>query len=130
MLGVDAVTLADNLRGIIVQRLIRKICDECRTGIEVDDALASLFEKYGIREGAAFKGNGCEKCSSQGGRGRIGVFEILQISHRLRELIMNNASPADLRKEAQQEGFKPLIYDGLVKAAGGIISYEEAKKLI
>lgn len=136
-LGVEPFVISNSLLCIIGQRLVRKICEECKErdpisfrileqshpGISwykqqliVWNSELNRFEKKSV----FWKGKGCEQCRYTGYSGRIGIFEILTITPSLRELIASKALPNDLREAAEKEGFASMCIDGMCK------TYEEA----
>ena len=129
-LGLEPFLITATLEGIIAQRLVRRICMECKTPYEPNDK--ELYELELTRsevEGQQFYyGKGCKKCNGTGYRGRIALFEMLIMNDRLRDMIMNHASTAELRAVAREGGMRTLRDSGLMHIYDGITSIEEVVK--
>jgi type IV pilus assembly protein PilB len=129
-LGLEPFLITATLEAIIAQRLVRRICANCRSSYEpTDEELYELELTRGEIEGKEFHyGTGCKKCNGSGYKGRIAVFEIMVISDRIRDMIMNMASTADLRNAAKEEGMRMLRDSGLLHIYDGISTIEEVVK--
>ena len=125
-MGVEAFLISSSLEGVLAQRLVRRICPDCRADAPVAPALRDRMEALGSGkiEGVFYHGTGCEECRGTGYRGRIGIFELLPITNELRELILQKRSNAEL-KAAAQKTMVTMHQDALQKAAAGITSLEE-----
>jgi type IV pilus assembly protein PilB len=129
-LGIEPFLVTATLEGIVAQRLIRKICENCKTEFEPTDIqLRELGLLPDDIQGKKFYyGRGCSKCNKTGYKGRIGIFEIMTFNDRLRELIMNHASTTVLRAAAQKSGMKLLRDNGLAAIYDGITTIDEVVK--
>jgi len=130
-LGIESYLVSSTLRAVIAQRLVRTICNNCQQEYEVNIEDVS---GYGLREWAADhkilkRGKGCEFCEDLGYFGRIGIFEILEISNTLSELITEKMPSVKLLEEAVREGMVTMREDGLRKVARGITTLEEVLKV-
>jgi type II secretory ATPase GspE/PulE/Tfp pilus assembly ATPase PilB-like protein len=125
-MGVEAFLIASSLEGVLAQRLVRKICPNCRVTAPVASVLRDKMEALGGRkiEGAFFSGKGCEECRNTGYRGRTGIFELLSLTPELKEMILQKRSNAELKSTAQK-GMTTMHQDALKKASAGITSLEE-----
>jgi type II secretory ATPase GspE/PulE/Tfp pilus assembly ATPase PilB-like protein len=125
-MGVEAFLISSSLEGVLAQRLVRRLCPQCKTEAEVSPAVRERLENLGARrlEGVFYQGNGCEECRGTGYRGRVGIFELLAIGTELRELILQKRSNAVL-KSAAQKTMLTMHQDALLKAAAGVTSLEE-----
>lgn len=123
-LGLENFLLSSTIRGILAQRLVRKICPFCQekdTSVSVEELTAS-----GIgADVELYRGRGCEKCSFTGYRGRSGVFEMLVIDDDIRRLILRNADANELRQMAREHGMKTIFEDGITKVRVGITTLSE-----
>ncbi len=129
-MGLEEYKVASSVILIQAQRLVRRICSHCKTQIDIPD---DEFVKFGInpeymRDGTFFTGKGCVQCSNSGYKGRLGLFEVLPLSHILREMIVKKASTDDLRFQARKEGVVMLREDGLLKVKSGITTLEEVMR--
>jgi type II secretory ATPase GspE/PulE/Tfp pilus assembly ATPase PilB-like protein len=125
-MGVEAFLVSSSLEGVLAQRLVRKICPNCRAQSPVDRAIREKLEALGARDlkGPYYRGTGCEECRGTGCRGRIGIFELLPVTPALKELIIQKRSNAELRALSQRT-MMTMHQDALLKAAAGITSLEE-----
>jgi type IV pilus assembly protein PilB len=125
-MGVQPFLLSPALIGIIAQRLVRKVCNQCREAYEPAKAELSAIGLSSAMEGLTFyRGEGCEACKGSGYRGRTGIHEILAVDESIRELITNRASLGMIREEASRKGFKDMRFDGLKKVVAGVTTSEE-----
>jgi type IV pilus assembly protein PilB len=129
-LGIEPYLLTATLEGIISQRLIRKICENCKEPYEPNEVqLRELgLTEDDIKGKKFYYGRGCAKCNNTGYRGRIGIFEIMTLNDEIRDLIMNRASTNLLRVAAQKAGMKLLRYSGLAAIYDGITTIDEVVK--
>lgn len=129
-LGVEPFLLTATIEGIIAQRLIRKICDRCKTEFEpTESQLMELQLTPEEVQGKKFYyGKGCNRCNGTGYRGRTALFEIMCFNDEIRELIMNNASTNVLRSAALKSGMKLLRDTGLAAVYDGVTSIDEIIK--
>ena len=126
-MGVPSYLVASSVIAILAQRLVRVVCTKCKQPYMPTDA---VLEAAGIRreiaEKAHFaKGKGCGNCQRSGYRGRIGIYELLLMKSKIRELAFQGASTQEIRKVAMANGMKTLYQDGMIKAMKGITSIEE-----
>ncbi|MBN1395737.1 MAG: type II/IV secretion system protein [Pirellulales bacterium] len=122
-MGIEPFLLASTLRVLEAQRLIRRLCPDCR---EPYDCNAETAKEYGLEPGQTlYRPKGCEMCRGSGYRGRIGVFEVVRITNRISTMIQNRASLTELRSATREEGMKLLLDSGLDKVRQGIASLED-----
>lgn len=128
-MDIDRFLITAAVKLIISQRLVRKICPNCRESYPVPEKYYDLFtEDSAIHPKDAFlyRSKGCEKCKNTGYKGRIGLFEILEMSPAIEELIISSASHTEIEAQAVKEGMILLRKDALYKAITGDITIEEA----
>lgn len=128
-LGVEGYLLRSTLRAVIAQRLVRQLCDRCKSLIVLngndlaeDPRLAALGFKAGE---TIHQPRGCERCGGLGYRGRLGVFEILELDNELRELIGDNADGLKIDQAAIRAGMTTMLDDGIAKCRAGVTSPAE-----
>ncbi len=126
-MGIEPFLVATSVQLIAAQRLVRRICTNCKEKMDVaPQALLNLgYHKDEIGEFSPVKGRGCEKCSNTGYKGRVGLVEVMGIDDELREMIMSGASGIELKKKAIDNGMITLRRSGLVKIMDGITTIEE-----
>lgn len=122
-LGVEPFLLSSSLEGIIAQRLVRRICPKCKISYEPSQEELS---ELGIQNKYTFyRGTGCEECMNTGYRGRIGIFEVLEIDENLKRTIIKTQDANVLKEEAKKRGFTVMFEDALKKVIQGITTAEE-----
>lgn len=131
-LGVAPYTTATALSGILAQRLVRRVCPDCSTAAVLPPALEeSLTAAFGSLAGLDFRrGQGCERCHGLGTRGRIGIFEWIEIDEDLRRLITERVMPSVLQEHLRKQGHQPLAHDAFLKAGRGLVPYEGLQNLL
>ncbi len=126
---IDRFLITAAVKLIISQRLVRKICSNCRESYPVPEKYFDLFAKESEihpKDAFLYKAKGCEACKKTGYKGRIGLFEVLEMSPAIEELIIRNASHTEIEAQAVKEGMITLRKDALYKAMTGDITIEEA----
>jgi len=126
-MGIEPFLVATSVHMIVAQRLVRRICSDCKTQEEISpqlliDAGYTLEESKTVK---VYKGTGCSTCGNKGYKGRCGLYEVLEITDELRELILVGASALELRKKAIEQGMISLRKSGLIKAKTGQTTLEE-----
>ena len=124
-IGVEPYLISGSLRGIISQRLVRKICPECRQETTPDPIAADLIGIKDISQFHFYKGAGCHRCFDTGYKGRTGVFEILTLNSVIRDTINSGASSSELRKVIAGSDFTPMIVNARDLVEKGITTVEE-----
>ena len=129
-LGMEPFLITATLEAIVAQRLVRRVCRNCKTEFKpTEELLMELALKpEDVGDRMLYYGKGCEYCNNTGYRGRLGIYETMVINDRLRELIMRHASTALLRNEAIKSGMRPLRESGLMAIYDGITTIEEVVK--
>ncbi len=129
-LGIEPFLLTATIEGIVGQRLVRKICSNCKTAFEPDEGqLKELrLTEEEIKGKKFYYGRGCSKCNGTGYKGRLGIFEIMVFNDEIRELVMNRASTNVLRVAALKAGMRPLRDNGLAAIYDGITTIDEIAK--
>lgn len=129
-LGLEPFLITATLEGIIAQRLVRKICVNCKEAYEpTEEQLMELDLTYDqARDKKFYYGRGCDQCNSTGYRGRLGIFEIMTFTDEMRELVMNHASTNILRNAAKKNGMRTLRDKGLTAIFNGLTTIEEVVK--
>ena len=129
-LGVEAFLLTATVEAVVAQRLVRRVCAECKVEYEpTDDMLMELeLTPSDVQGRTFFYGKGCKECNNSGYKGRIALFEIMQMTDRLRDLIMTGASTQEIQAMAREEGMNTLRDSGLIHIYDGITTIEEVVK--
>jgi type IV pilus assembly protein PilB len=125
-MGVEPFLVASALHLVCAQRLVRRICIGCRHADDTSVSDRSPQELDDRRVGAVrFRGRGCDRCGGTGYRGRVGVFEVMEVTDALRDLVVSNASAGDLRRQAVGDGMIPLRQSGLTAVESGLTTLDE-----
>ena len=130
-MGVEPYLIAGSVRGVVSQRLVRRICPNCKMEITPDPDLVDLVNMGSERDAKFYKGRGCHMCFDSGYRGRTGVFEILPITAHIRDRISEGVTGSMLRREvASDEIYTPMIVNGRQLVREGITTVEELIRTI
>lgn len=124
---VPSYLVASSVVAVLAQRLVRLNCSKCKHAIQLPE---SVLNDAGIplksAQTATFmKGKGCGNCNKSGYRGRQGIFELMMITSKIRELIFKNVASTEIRKVAVSQGMSTLYVDGIRKVMAGITTMEE-----
>ncbi len=130
-MGIKPYILASALEGVVAQRLVRKICDNCREEIVPDPEQSSLLRvPEGFFNGKVFQGAGCARCNNTGYKGRLGIFEIFLMSDEYRQLIGTLYKESEILAIARANGMHSLLEDGLEKVRLGLTTMEEILRVV
>ncbi len=129
-IGIEPYLIAASVNAVLAQRLVRKICENCKTPVtEVSEGIASYLARHGEKVEQMFHGVGCEKCRETGYAGRLGIYEMLEVDDDVRDLITSNPSLMDLRRACREMGMHSLREDGLQKVTAGLTTVEEIARV-
>ncbi|MDA1317270.1 MAG: GspE/PulE family protein [bacterium] len=136
-MDIEPFLVASTVNVIIAQRLLRKICDMCKSSLEVthdnldQNVPASLLKKFfGSKKSIhIYKGSGCNICHGTGYMGRLGVYEVLEVTKTMRELILKKADSDVILEQAAKDGMTTMLEDGLEKVAQGLTTIEEVLRV-
>lgn len=131
-IGIPRYLVASVLVAIMAQRLVRYVCQECKAPIQADtgQAYGLGLSEASLAGGQYMAGKGCAKCQESGFQGRLGVFELLVLNSKIRDLILRGATEEDLRLAAQESGMRGLVEDGLDKAKAGVTTLDELVRVL
>ena len=130
-MGVPGYLVASSVIGVMAQRLVRVNCGRCKQPFTPTE---EVLEEFGITAEMAstatfIKSKGCSYCNHTGYRGRVGLFEMMMITSKIRELIFNQASAPNIRKVAMAQGMGTLFHDGIVKIMEGTTTFDEVYRI-
>src|SRR5579884_1582722 len=133
-MGVEPFLVASVLRGVVAQRLVRRLCPECAIEAppphaSVLDDLRQVIGHEGLRGALWRQSAGCRQCQSTGYRGRLGIYETIEVVPSLQEAILQRLPAQEAIEIARRAGFRSLRQDGLIKAAAGITSVDEVMRV-
>jgi len=130
-IGVKPDILAGNIIGIIAQRLVRKLCKECKEPYEMEELERNLLNlKSTDRQQVIYRSKGCPACENQGYKGRMSLIEILKFDTDMDELVARHGTPKELFRMAISKGFKPLAEVGSARVLDGVTSLEEVARVV
>ncbi|WP_448587667.1 GspE/PulE family protein [Thermocrinis sp.] len=127
-LGIEPFLIASSLEGVIAQRLVRKVCPNCKVSYKPSEE--ELRELALEGEHIFYRGVGCDACMGTGYRGRTGLFEVLELDEELKQLILKTQDANTIRKVAKEKGFRDMLEDGVRKVLMGITTPEELIRAI
>lgn len=149
-MGVPSFLVASTTNVIVAQRLVRKICSNCiqsymlgkqaieeiKKQLNIENIMQAMEKTKAIADAGKgiesllfYKGKGCKQCGNSGYKARIGIYETLEITEEISELILKNASRAELIKQAKRQGMLSIVEDGFIKAKNGITTIEEIMRV-
>jgi type IV pilus assembly protein PilB len=129
-MGVEPFLVSSSVNLILAQRLVRRVCAQCKRPVELnEEVLTELqLDPKEARSATFMEGVGCVECNNSGYRGRQGVYEVMIMTPRIRDLVLERASAIDIKRIAIQEGMLTLRRDALEKLKRGITSAQEVLK--
>jgi type IV pilus assembly protein PilB len=132
-MGIEPFLICSSVLAIVAQRLIRKVCPQCKEEYVIT---AEVAKKVGIarvsgnaKEVKAVRGKGCKTCFNSGYKGRLGITEILILSPEVKEVILARAGEVKIKEQARKEGMRTMREDGLIKALAGLTTIEEVLRV-
>lgn len=135
-MGIEPFLLASTLELVVAQRLARRICDNCRYSLSATDAIAALpiktpaLSHYFDKTTTVYAGKGCNVCNGTGFLGRIALFEFIQITPEMQELMLQNPSTLQIEQLAHSQGTQPMFQDGINKAKSGLTTLSELVRVV
>jgi len=129
-MGIEPFLVASSVNLICAQRLVRRVCANCKKEQPMPAAALTQagFSPEDAKTVVPMKGSGCEKCNNTGYKGRVGLYEVMEITDDLRELVLVGASALELRRKAIEEGMITLRHSGLRKVKDGLTTIEEVAR--
>ena len=128
-IGIEPYLIAASLNAAVAQRLVRRICPKCKEPYQVPDHLRKYIEKAGGRPSEIVHGAGCDACRGSGYIGRAGIFELLVIDDRFRDMIHTDTSVSNMRRAFRESGRDTLFDDGIKKVIQGITTVAEVLRV-
>ncbi len=128
-MGIEPYMIASSVIGIVAQRLIRRLCTDCKKPYQLDAEELLLIGEVD-EDDTFYQAAGCEKCGNTGYQGRIAVHEILIVDEKVKEFIVKDANEQEIEKYSRENGMSFLLEDGISKFKEGITSYEELVRVL
>jgi type IV pilus assembly protein PilB len=135
-MGIEPFLLASTIEIIIAQRLVRSICSRCRYSLPVAEASAGLhvvgfdLTKYFNHDDNVYAGKGCNVCNGSGYQGRTALFEIIENTPEMQELLLHSPSTREIEQLARQQGARPMFDDGMLKVKSGATTLAEVLRVV
>jgi type IV pilus assembly protein PilB len=128
-IGIEPYLIAASLNAIIAQRLVRRICPHCKEPAAAPDSIRKYLDRAQVDPSQIWQGKGCDKCRNSGYAGRAGIYELLIVDDKFREMINTDSSVNNMRKAFVASGWPSLFEDGLIKVKNGITTIEEVLRV-
>lgn len=139
-LGVKITSIGPSLNLIIAQRLVKRLCEKCKTEVDIEESLKNKLEtfikslpdqidKNDYKKIKIYKPGKCQHCNNSGYRGRIGIYELLKITQEIEELLNKGAGEIEINKFAAKQGMTSMQEDGILKVMSGFTTFEEVEKI-
>jgi type II secretory ATPase GspE/PulE/Tfp pilus assembly ATPase PilB-like protein len=131
-MGLEPYLITSCLNLVIAQRLVRKLCPNCKEKTDINPSiLAELGKTYGadLKGIVFYKGKGCGKCDNLGYKGRLGLYEFLPIADKVKDMIKEGVTDTSIKKVAQSQGMKDIFQSGLEKASRGMTTLDEVLRV-
>ncbi len=129
-IGIEPYLIAASVNAVLAQRLVRRICDNCKTPeTNVREGIAGYLAKHDAKIEHLYRGAGCERCRQTGYSGRVGIYELLEMDDDLRDRVASNPSLMELRRACGERGMRNLRQDGLQKVAAGLTTVDEIARV-
>jgi type IV pilus assembly protein PilB len=135
-MGIEPFLLSSTLEVVIAQRLVRSICPHCRYSLPASEALAGLsitgikWTPYFTKDDIVYAGKGCNVCGGSGYSGRAALFEIIEITPKMQELMLKSPSTLEIEKLARKQGSRPMFDDGIDKVKLGVTTLSEVVRVV
>jgi general secretion pathway protein E len=130
-LGVEPASISSTLIGIVAQRMVRRICPNCRTIYQPsEEERQSFHNELGENVTSFYHGTGCNLCVNTGYRGRTGIFEFMVMTEAIRKLLRSGAGATEIRAQAVTEGMISMKQDGMLKVKQGVTSISEVLRSV
>ena len=129
-IGILPDIMAGNIIGVVAQRLVRKLCNECKYPYSPDAMERKLLGLTPKQDVTLYRAAGCDSCSHHGYKGRMTIMELLKMDYDLDDLVSHRASTRQIREVALEKGFRPLALDGVRRILQGITSLAEVSRIV
>jgi len=128
-MGVEPYLVASSTIGIIAQRLLRKVCNDCKEPYFPDKHVLEFLKIPESEKLTLYKGKGCEKCNHTGYKGRIGAYEVLKFDDKVRELVSANSNAQEIRNYSRENGMLTLLDYSIQLALQGLTTIDEVMRV-
>ena len=129
-MGIEPFLINAAVTGVLAQRLVRKICEECKEDAKPTDTEQAVLDRFGFEIDRLYKGAGCDDCLQRGYKGRVGIFELLEMNSSLRLLIVQHPIFDAIYAQAREIGMQTLLEDGVQKVKHGTVTLQELIRVV
>lgn len=128
-IGLEPFLVGAALNGVLAQRLLRRLCANCKKMVTPSEEMSEFLEMQGLPSEQMWGGEGCDKCRNTGYSGRVGIYEMLAVDDSLRDIIARNPNVSEFRRTCLERGMNSLRQDGINKASSGLTSIQEVLRV-
>jgi len=128
-IGIEPFLVGAALNGVLAQRLVRRVCQNCKAEIKPIEELAEFLEMHGLPSETIVEGAGCEQCRNTGYAGRLGIYELLVVDDSLRDAIARNPNVSEFRRMCLERGMNTLREDGMLKVSQELTTVQEIRRV-
>ncbi|KYG89110.1 ATPase, T2SS/T4P/T4SS family [Metasolibacillus sp. FSL H7-0170] len=128
-MGIEPFLISSSLVGVMAQRLVRRVCRDCKQTVEATAREKAIFAENGLTVETVARGRGCPSCSNTGYRGRMAIHELLLVDRQLKEHILNSQNVSVIANYMKEKGYNTLLKDGLLKVLEGVTTTEEVLRV-
>ncbi|OHB59514.1 MAG: hypothetical protein A2167_00200 [Planctomycetes bacterium RBG_13_46_10] len=128
-IGIDPYLIAASLNAVLAQRLVRKVCPKCKETYQVPEHIRKFAKESGVKLDELFHGKGCDHCRGSGYAGRVGIYEMLIIDEKFRDMINKDTSVSNMRRVFHDSGWPSLFDDGIAKVKQGLTTIDEVLRV-
>ncbi len=129
-MGVETYMISSAVRGIVAQRLVRLLCSNCKKEIKIPESSLKEEIRPILKGKKIYKAVGCKRCNNTGYSGRTGIYSLLMVTKKIRQMLLEKKSNDDINDVAREEGMKTLLESGAYKVAEGLTSLEELYRVV
>jgi type IV pilus assembly protein PilB len=129
-MGIESYMISSAVKCIVAQRLVRKLCENCKEEIDISEIPLEDEVKPILKGKKIYKAVGCNRCNSSGYFGRIGIYSVLLVSKKIREMLLERKSTDAIKKVAREEGMRTLLEAAAEKVASGVTSLEDMYRVV
>ncbi|MCD4668997.1 MAG: Flp pilus assembly complex ATPase component TadA [Actinomycetia bacterium] len=129
-MGIESYMISSAVKGIVAQRLVRRLCEKCKKKADISSVTLEEEVRPILKGKKIFKNVGCSRCNNTGYRGRIGVYSVMVVSKKIREMLLNHKSTDAIKEVAKKEGMRTLMEASAEKVALGVTSIDEMYRVV
>jgi len=129
-MGIESYMISSAVKCIVAQRLVRRLCENCKKEVDISSIPLGEEIKAMLKGKKIFKNVGCNRCNNTGYYGRIGIYSVMMVSKKIREMLLERSSTDAIKETAREEGMRTLLEAGAEKVAAGVTSLDEMYRVV